>query len=100
MSAPFGSCAKRCMGCHPARARAEPERSSAERKSCDMNGLYGEADAHDGTVAAAAPGVAPAPLPRAGLGGLAQASQASAVISPRALATRRVNSVVAMARRL
>src|SRR2546423_7139363 len=94
MSAPFGSSANRCMGCQPARARTELDSSSADKKACDMNGLYGCAEVDDRSSGGAASRPPPEPFPCAGHGGLAQASQASADASPMALATRRVSSVV------
>src|SRR5262245_1428744 len=100
MSVPPASSARRCMGCHPTLARTEPDCSSADRKPCDMNGLYSFLDVARGAIAA--PGWRPSPVPLVQPGaclqpsGLAQASQASAATSPSEPASRSVSSIEAM----
>jgi hypothetical protein len=71
------------MGCHPLRTRAEPERSQAERKACEINGLYATFDVKHRLSWPSFSGV----------GGLAHASQAVAGMSVIAPATRKVISV-------
>src|SRR6195256_5163411 len=91
---PWESSASRCMGCQPERPRTDCETSSAERKSCDMNGLYCSANA-DSWQSAGARFAAPLPCSRPA--GLAQASHASAATSLMDFATRRVTSIMGSA---
>src|SRR5829696_5671048 len=72
------------MGCQPVRCRTEPESSSEDRKSCEMNGLYSTPE----VLVSPAVGTAD---------GLAQASQLSRATSVIAPAIRNVISVAAIA---
>src|SRR5262249_58354686 len=76
----------------PARARTDCESSSADRKSCEIKGLYRSPKTEVWTSAGGGHGL-PAPFPRSGHDGLAQASQASAATSPMEFATRSVSSI-------
>src|SRR5262245_15702201 len=86
----------RCIGCQPARARTESDSSSAERKSCEMKGLYGYVKLASCGCGDPAHGPPP-PFPRVGEDGLAQASHAGASTSPMEFATRRVSSIMSLA---
>src|SRR5262249_18382162 len=85
----------RCMGCQPTRARTECESSSADRKSCEINGLYRSPNTEVWALPGGGHGP-PAPLLRSGHDGLAQASQASAATSPMEFATLRVSSIMGL----
>src|SRR5258708_16404512 len=83
------------MGGERGGPRTDCETSSADRKSCAINGLYRSPNA--GLWRLAGPGQGPpAPFPRSGQAGLAQASQASAATSPIEFATRTVSSIIGL----
>src|SRR5262249_22311596 len=78
-------------GCQPDRARTDCESSSADRNSCEMNGLYLSPKAESWTSATDEQGAA-APFPWSD--GLAQASHASAATSLMEFVTRSVSSIM------
>src|SRR5215831_6085259 len=90
---PRVSSAMRCMGCQPAKARTDCESSSADRNSCEMNGLYLSPKAECWASAVDEQGAA-VPFPPSGQDGLAQASHASAATSPMEFVTRSVSSIM------
>src|SRR5947207_13069894 len=85
----------RCIGCQPVRARTDCDSSSADRKSCEINGLYRSPNAELWRLAGSGQ-EPPAPLPPSGHARLAQASQASAATSPMEFATPRVTSIMGL----
>src|SRR5215467_11323516 len=66
----------RCMGCQPTRARTDCETSSADRKSCEIKGLYRS--------------------PNTGVWALAGAGQGPPATLPMEFATRRVSSIMGL----